>query len=306
MNFFRKTWFIVLGLLLLLLLTGFGCNSTTAPTTTTAPPITPTVTLTPKTTNPSPSATTTPATTPTPSTTIAPVKAVELNVSAASSLTDALKAVNDLYTQAFPIVKITANFAGSGTLQTQIEQGAPADVFLSADAIRMDNLQKKSLILDGTRQNLLYNKIAMAVPSDSTLGLTSFNDLTLDKVRKVAIGDPKSVPAGTYAQQAFDLLGITAKVQPKEVLGADVRQVLTYVESGNVDAGIVYSTDALTSVKVKVVASAPDEINAKVVYPAAVIKASQNPEVAKHYLNFLFSAQAKAIFEKYGFSMAAK
>lgn len=204
------------------------------------------------------------------------------------------------------MVKITANFAASGTLQTQIEQGAPADVFISAATKQMDNLQKEGLLLNETRQNLLYNKVVLVVPSDSTLGITSFNDLALDKVKKVAVGDPQFVPAGTYAFQAFDLLGITAKVQPKEVLGADVRQVLTYVEGGNVDAGIVYSTDALTSSKVKVVASAPDAINANVVYPVAVIKASKNPEVAKHYLNFLFSSQAKVIFEKYGFTVVTK
>jgi molybdate transport system substrate-binding protein len=148
--------------------------------------------------------------------------------------------------------------------------------------------------------------VVLIVPNDSTLGITGFKDLAADKVKKIAVGDPKSVPAGTYGLQAFDELGITAQVQPKEVLGADVRQVLTYVESGNVDAGIVYSTDALTSSKVKVVGSAPDDINAKVVYPVAVIKASKVSDTAKDYLKFLFSAQAKPVFEKYGFTVAAQ
>jgi molybdate transport system substrate-binding protein len=170
----------------------------------------------------------------------------------------------------------------------------------------MDNLQKKDLLLNYTRRNLLNNKIVMVVPADSPLGLTSFNDLATDKVKKVAVGEPKAVPAGDYAHQAFDLLGITAKVKPKEVQGANVTQVLTYVESGNVDAGIVYSTDALTSAKVKVVASGPAEINAKVTYPVAVIKATKFPDTAVKYVDFLFSAQAKAVFEKYGFSMAGK
>lgn len=114
------------------------------------------------------------------------------------------------------------------------------------------------------------------------------------------------MPAGTYAQQAFSELGISAQVQPKEILGSDVRQVLTYVESDNVDAGIVYSTDALTSTKVKVVASAPADVNAKVVYPVAVIKASKSPDAAKGYLNYLSGPQAKALFEKYGFTMASQ
>jgi molybdate transport system substrate-binding protein len=130
--------------------------------------------------------------------------------------------------------------------------------------------------------------------------------VALEKVKKIAIGDPKSVPAGTYAQQAFDLLGITAQVSPKYVMGSDVRGVLAYVESGNVDAGIVYSTDALTSTKVKVVASAPDSINAKVVYPVAAISATKVLNAAKEYISFLFGAQAKTIFEKYGFSIATQ
>ena len=231
---------------------------------------------------------------------------ITISVAAATSLTDALKEINALYTQAKPNVTITPNFASSGTLQTQIENGAPVDVFISAAATQMDNLQKKDLLLNDTRQNLLNNKVVLIVPTDSTLGLTSFNDLALDKVKNVAVGDPKSVPAGTYARQAFDQLGITSQIQPKEVLGGDVRQILTYVEGDNVDAGIVYSTDALTSDKVKVVAGAPAEINAKIVYPLAVIKASKIPDAAKEYLNFLFSPQAKTVFEKYGFTMISK
>lgn len=231
---------------------------------------------------------------------------VTLNVSAATSLTKALTEINSLYVVDNPKMTITPNFGGSGTLQTQIENGALVDVFLSAAIDKMDNLQNKDLLINDTRRNLVNNNIVMIVPADSTLGLTSFNDLTLDKVKKVAVGDPKSVPAGDYAHQAFDLLGITAKVQPKEVLGANVGQVLTYVEGDNVDAGIVYSTDALTSTKVKVVASAPAEINAKVTYPVAVIKATKIPDAARKYMDFLFSAQAKAVFKKYGFSMAGK
>ena len=232
--------------------------------------------------------------------------AITLNISAAVSLTDALKEINGIYNQGKPNLTLTPNFASSGTLQTQIENGAPADVFISAAATQMDNLQKKELILNGTRRNLLNNRVVLIVPIDSHLGLTSLNDLTTEKVKKVAIGDPKSVPAGTYAHQAFDALGITAQITPKEVLGSDARQVLTYVESGNVDAGIVYSTDAMTSQKVKIVASAPDDVNAKIVYPTAAVKASKNPDAAKAYINFLFSDQAKAVFVKYGFTMASK
>jgi len=227
---------------------------------------------------------------------------LELNVCAGVGLTDVLTEINELYMQENNNVTITANFASSGTLQHQIEQGAPVDVFLSAAAAQMDNLQQKGLILNDTRQNLLTNEVVLIVPVDSDLGITGFNDLAADKVDLIAIGDPQSVPAGKYAEQAFDELGITAQIESKLVLGSDVRQVLTYVETGNVDAGIVFSTDALTSDKVAVVASAPADVNAGIVYPVAVIKASNNVDAAKAYIAFLFSDEAKAIFEKYGFT----
>jgi len=231
---------------------------------------------------------------------------VTLNISAAASLTDALNQINTLYTKENSNITITPNFASSGTLQKQIEQGASCDVFISAAATQMDNLEKGSLILTSSRKNLLNNKVVLVVPADSTLGLTSFNDLTKDIVKKIAIGDPKSVPAGTYGQQAFDKLGITELVQSKLILSSDVRQVLNYVESGDVDAGIVYSTDAVVSSKVTVVASAPTEINAKIIYPVAVIKASQNNGAAQDYIDFLFSTKAKEIFEKFGFTTISK
>ncbi len=231
---------------------------------------------------------------------------IELSVSAAASTTDVLKSINGLYTQANNNVKIVADFASSGILQKQIEQGAPVDVFLSAGASQMDVLQKQQLILDETRKDLLNNKIVLIVPVNSSLGIGSFDDLISDKVTKVAMGDPKFVPAGTYGKETLDVLGITEKLQPKLILGADVRQVLTYVESGNVDAGIVYSTDAAISKGVKIVASAPDIINDKIVYPIAIIKYSKNIDIAKTYISFLFSNQAKDIFQKYGFGVSNK
>jgi molybdate transport system substrate-binding protein len=235
-----------------------------------------------------------------------PSKPIELNVSIGISLTDALKDINNLYMLANENVTIVANFGAAGTLQKQIEQGAPADVFISAAAAQMDALEKGQLLRDETRQNLLTNKVVLIVPKDSALGISSFNDLADAKVKIIAVGDPQFVAAGAYAYQVFDELGITARIQPKEVLGADVRQVLTYVEGGNVDAGIVFATDALTSKKVKVVAEAPADINARVVYSVAVVKASKNVATAKAYVSYLFSVQAKTVFEKYGFSMAGK
>ncbi len=227
--------------------------------------------------------------------------AVELNVSAASSLTDVLKTVNDLYAEKHSNVTITANFAASGTLQTQIEQGGACDVFISAGVKQMDNLEKGGLLLEGTRKDLLKNKVVLIVPNDSTLGLTDLNGLTGAGVGKIAIGDPASVPAGTYAKKALEQLGIYSQVQSKLVLCTNVREVLTHVENGDVDAGIVYSTDALISDKVKVVAEGPAEVNDTIVYPVAVIKGSENSDAAEKYVDFLFGDEAGEVFEEYAF-----
>jgi molybdate transport system substrate-binding protein len=229
-----------------------------------------------------------------------------LNISAAASLTDALQEINDLYMQNNGNVKILENFASSGTLLQQIQQGAPADIFISAASSQMNTLQEGGLIIDSTRQNILNNKVVLVAPVNSTLDIVSFNDLVKDDVKKIAIGDPQFVPAGTYGKQAMELLGIYEQVGAKLILGSDVRQVLGYVESGNVDAGIVYSTDAAITEKVKIVADAPAEINSKIVYPAAVIKSSKNTAEAEAYLNFLLSDDAVTILEKYGFSPIKK
>ncbi len=225
-----------------------------------------------------------------------------LNILAAASLTDALNELNEIYMEANDNIEILPNYASSGNLQTQIEQGAPADVFISAAPKQMNNLEEKGLILKETRRNLLTNKVVMIVPNNSTLGLTSFTDLTDSKVAKIAIGDPEFVPVGSYGKLAFEELGIWDELQSKFILCSDVRQVLSYVEMGNVEAGIVYSTDAAISGSVKIVADGPDSINSTIVYPAAVVEYSENPEAAGDYLDFLFSAEAKVILEKYGFA----
>jgi len=241
-----------------------------------------------------------------PTTTTTAAAAVELNISAAASLTEALTELNALYVKNNSNVTLTPNFAGSGTLQKQIEQGSPADIFISAGASQMDTLAGENLIITSSRKNLLNNSLVLIVPSDSTLGLTSFTDLTRDDVKQIAIGDPASVPAGKYAQQAFDALGITDKLTSKYVMGADVKAVLSYVESGNVQAGLVYLTDAKASTKVKIVATAAPEINAKIVYPVAVVAATKVSDAAVAYENFLFSSDAKSIFEKWGFTVVSQ
>jgi molybdate transport system substrate-binding protein len=225
----------------------------------------------------------------------------DLIVSAAISLKDALDEAKQLFTTENPNVTIATNYGASGTLQLQIEQGAPVDVFLSAAPKQMDALEGKGLLLAGTRKDLLRNEVVLIVPKDSTLGISTFRDLMHANVKQIALGEPSVVPAGQYAKEVLTSLGIYDAVNAKAILGKDVRQVLTYVETGNVDAGIVYATDAMSSAKVKVVATAPAGSHSPVIYPAAVIKASRNPAAARAFLDFLATARGLAIFQKYGF-----
>ena len=238
--------------------------------------------------------------------TATPASPIELTVCAGVGLTDVIKSINDLYMQENESVTIIANFAAAGTLQQQIEQGAPADVFFTPGVKQMDALQNGGLIINETRRNLLNNKIVLVVPGNSNPGISSFMDLLKENISQIAIGDPESVPAGAYGKQALEQLGIYEQVQLKLILCSDVRQVLGYVEAGNADAGIVYSTDAAITDNVKIAADAPDEVNSQIVYPVAVIKASQNVAAAKAYIAFLFSDEAKAIFEQYGFVVVNK
>jgi molybdate transport system substrate-binding protein len=233
-------------------------------------------------------------------------KKITLTISAASSLTDAIKEINNLYLKDAANLSIMTNFDGSGTLQKQIENGAPADIFISASASYMDSLQKDQLILDDTRKNILGNKIVMIVPDNSALELTGFMDLVKGSVQKIAIGDPGSVPAGKYAQQIFDKFAITEKITQKLIFCSNVRQVLAYVESGNVDAGIVFFSDTKndgSAGKIRIAAEGPDDLNSGIVYPIAVIKSTRELKAAKDYENYLLGDQAKVIFEKYGFSV---
>ena len=226
-----------------------------------------------------------------------------LSVSAAASLKDALADVETAYAKAHTHLEFSNNFGSSGTLAMQIDQGAPADVFLSAAAKPMDDLQAKGLIVAGTRGNLLRNSLVLIVPLDSQLH--DFQGLTGTSVRTIALGDPASVPAGQYGRQTLASLHLLEKLNAKLVLAKDVRQVLTYVETGNADAGLVYATDAQISSKVRVVATAPDSTHEPIVYPVAVIKGSRNEQAARSFVGYLSSTAAKAIFVQHGFTIAA-
>lgn len=236
----------------------------------------------------------------------APVNAqsTTLLIAAAASLQDAIEELDPLFERANPRIMINYNFAASGSLQQQIEQGAPVDVFISAASRQMDALQEKNLIVANTRHNLLTNDLVLVVPSNSTLGLTSFRQLTNPNVRRISLGEPRSVPAGTYAEELFRNLGILEQLRPKFVLGNSVRNVLGTVESSNADAGVVYKTDARITNQVRQVATAPSNLHSPIVYPIAVIAASRNQQAARTYEQFLSSSQAQVVFRRYGFGIA--
>lgn len=230
-----------------------------------------------------------------------PESGTSITVSAAISLKDALDEMGASYERRHPGFRITFNYAGSGTLQHQIEQGAPVDIFVSAAEKQMDALQSEDLIVAQTRRNLATNKLVLIVPSDSR-EIHNFQDLTHPSVKIIALGEPTTVPAGFYGRQTLEKLGLLATVQRKFVYGKDVRQVLVFVETGNADAGLVYQTDARISSRVRVAAVAPDSSHDPIVYPAAVVKNTKHPDAAQAFLDFMASPPARLIFEKYGFT----
>jgi molybdate transport system substrate-binding protein len=168
----------------------------------------------------------------------------------------------------------------------------------------MDDLEAKGLIATGTRADLLRNSLVLIAPLDSKL--QSLTELGDKSTRLIAIGDPASVPAGEYAQQTLKALHLYDEVKGKLVLGKDVRQVLTYIETGNADAGFVYATDAQVTRLVRVVATAPESTHVPIVYPAAVVKTSENEDEARRFVKFLGSTEAKEIFTKHGYTLASQ
>ncbi len=232
-------------------------------------------------------------------------EAVTLNISAAASLKDSLDEIKGLYGADKSNVVLTINYGGSGTLQQQIEQGADVDIFISAAPKQMDALASKNLIIKDTRKDLLINDVVLVAPKDSS-AITSFDDLTTDKVKHIALGEPKSVPAGQYAEEVFTKLKVLDKIKTKAVYAKDVKEVLTWVETGNAEAGVVYATDAKVSNKVKVAAIASADSHTPVVYPAAVIKSTKKETAAKDFMKYLASDKAKAVFQKYGFKVSTK
>jgi molybdate transport system substrate-binding protein len=228
------------------------------------------------------------------------VHADEILVSAAASLADVLKEISKGY-QAKSKHTVKFNFGPSSGLARQIEEGAPADIFFSADVPQMDTLDKNGRLEPGTRKNLLSNRLVIIVPADSKLVLSSPKNLLKADIKKIALAEPSSVPVGVYTSKYLTDEGLWDQVKPKVVPVQDVSATLASVESGNVEAGFVYKTDAAVSKKVKIVYEVPTDKGPKIIYPVAIVKESKRKDAARDFMNYVQSGAAKDAFRKYGF-----
>ena len=226
----------------------------------------------------------------------------ELVVFGAMSLTDALTEISERF-QSDIGIRIFFNFASSSTLQHQIEKGASADIFISASPMQVNALQSEGRVNVDTRRNLLTNSLVLIAPFKKLPSFAEPQMLTESTVKRIAIGEPNSVPAGAYGREALSRLGIWADIQHKLVLGANVRATLAYVESGEVDVGIVYKSDAAISETVKVIHQFPNSSHSPILYPAVVLKSAKEKALAQEFLAYLGTSEATAIFKRYGFAV---
>ena len=226
---------------------------------------------------------------------------VELLIAAAASLEYSYEdELIPMFEEANPGITVKGTYDSSGKLQTQIEEGMEADVFMSAATKQMEALVEEEFVDSGSVVNLLENKIVLITSADSDLGLTDFTDIA--KADTIAIGDPASVPVGQYSEESLTNLGLWDEVSEKASLGTNVTEVLNWVAEGSADAGIVYATDAATTDQVKVVAEAPaDSLAEPAIYPVGVVSGSKNKQAAEKFVEFLQSEEAIKVFQGYGF-----
>jgi molybdate transport system substrate-binding protein len=229
-------------------------------------------------------------------------------VAAAASLEASYREIIPLFEKTRPGVRVEVTYDSSGKLQVQIEQGLDADVFMSASQKQMNALLGEGLVLKDSVRPVLENRIVLIKTAGTETPVTDF--ATITRAETIALGDPASVPAGQYAEEALSSLGVFDRIMGKTSFAANVTQVLSAVGEGSADVGIVYATDALRpdyTSKVEVIAEAPaGSLKTKVVYPAAVTAAAKRPDAARAFLDFLLSPPALAVFEKYGFSPAGQ
>ena len=230
-----------------------------------------------------------------------PEEKVTLTVSAAASLTDCMEALKKSFNEQYPNIELQFNYGASGTLQKQIEQGAPADIFFSAGMKQMKALEEGGFILDHSVEEIVSNRLALIVPEGGNTDLT-FENLTSQNIDKIAVGEVESVPVGQYTVEVFKNLGTLESLEPHFVYAKDVREVLTWVETGNVDAGVVYETDAKISENVVICDLADASLHKAITYPIAIIKNTNYEEEARTFINFIKTEEGKAILEQYGFT----
>lgn len=232
-----------------------------------------------------------------------PTQNTTITVSAAASLTEAFTAMEKEFETENPGTDVVFNFAASGTLRSQIEGGAPIDVFASAAQDQMDILASKSLIRNDTREDFVENSIVLIVPSGNGLGITGVEDLTRSDVKNIAIGNPETVPAGKYAKESLTSAGIWDSVSGKMLMGENVKQVLVYVERGEVDAGFVFSTDASSAQEGRVEVVTPVPVSTPVTYPIAVVASTRHLKESQKFVDFVTGETGRTILEQYGFNI---
>ena len=231
-----------------------------------------------------------------------PVQAAEVRVFAAASLTDALQEVARVHVS-MTADKVLFNFGASSILARQIEAGAPADLFLSADEEKMDRLARRGRIDARTRVSVLSNALVVVVPARGGTNITDPRQLAQPMIRSVALAEPSSVPAGIYARQWLERLGLWNALAPKVVSTENVRGALAAVVAGNVDAAVVYRTDARISKHVRVAYAVPRDAAPRISYPFAVVADAENAQAARRFLAFLRSKPALDIFARHGFDV---
>ncbi len=242
---------------------------------------------------------------------------VELVVFAAASMTEAMNEIAENYKAVAPNVTITYNFDSSGTLKTQIQEGADCDIFISAGQKQMNelditadaavNTEGLDFVLPGSRFNIVSNKVVLIVPEGSDKGIADFTDAATDKVALIALGN-SDVPVGQYAEEIYTNLGLWDQLNADKKIsfGTNVKEVLSQVQAGSVDCGVVYSTDAATATGVTVVASAPEGSHKAITYPAAILNITRNQAAAEAFAEYLKSDACSAVFERIGFTIPTK
>jgi molybdate transport system substrate-binding protein len=226
----------------------------------------------------------------------------EITVSAAISLKNVFEEIGKTFEKNHPGTKVRFNFGASGDLARQIEVGAPVDVFASAAQKDMDDIGKTGFITSGTRMNFAGNSVVLVKPGMSQTRIEFFEDLRKPGVKKIVIGNPKSVPAGRYAEEVLKYLNLWEAVRDKLVFAEHVRQALDYVARNEVDAAMVYSTDAMIRPgEVRIVTKAPGRSHQPIVYPIGIVKGSKNQSSAKSFITLVLSTEGKNLLKKYGF-----